>query len=114
MACAAEVFVIAHAPMQLSAAEIKEIFLGEVQFAGSTKVAPIDNTAAQADFLARVLNLPAARYATLWTKKAFRDGLNAPVVKGTDSEVLAFVRAQSGSIGYVTQVGPGVYVVGRY
>ena len=49
-----------------------------------------------------MLHLDPARYATLWAKKAFRDGLEAPAAKASDAEVLAFVQSTRGAIGYVT------------
>lgn len=113
-AFAADFIVIANAPIPLSAAEIKEIFLGEVQFVGSTKMAPIDNASVQVDFLTRIVGLPEVRYRALWAKKSFRDAQNAPAMKNSDAEVIALVKSQPGSIGYVTHAPSGVYIVGRY
>jgi ABC-type phosphate transport system substrate-binding protein len=111
---AADVFVIANASVELSPEEVKEIFLGELQFAGSTKLLPVDNASAQADFLARVLKMSPAKYQGAWTKKAFRDGLNAPPMKATDAEVLGFVKSSPGAIGYVSSPPSGVRIVGKF
>ncbi len=112
---AGEVFVIANGVAAMTPEEVKEVFLGEVQFAGGIRLVPVDNVAAQPDFQARVLKMAAAKYTASWTKKAFRDGLNAPAVKGSDAEVIGFVRATPGAIGYVgSPPGQGVVLVGKY
>jgi ABC-type phosphate transport system substrate-binding protein len=111
---AAEVYVIANAPLDLTPEEVKEIFLGEVQFAGALKLQPVDNAGAQNEFLARVLKMSGTKYQGTWTKKAFRDGLNAPPLKATDAEVLGFVRNNPGAIGYVSTAPSGVRIVGRF
>ncbi len=96
------VTVIAHPSVTLQAGELRELFVGDKQFAGALKLVPVDNRSAQRGFLATVLHLDPARYATLWAKKAFRDGLEAPAAKASDAEVLAFVQSTRGAIGYVT------------
>jgi len=76
---------------------------------------PVDNAAAQSDFLAKVMKMDATKYQTAWTKKSFRDGLTAPAVKATDAEVVEFVKHSPGAIGYITGEAPnGVSVVTKY
>lgn len=111
---AADVYVISNAAVSMTREEVKEVFLGEVQFFGSLKLQPVDNAGAQADFLANVLKMPAAKYSAAWTKKAFRDGLNAPPLRATDAEVLVIVKGTPGAIGYVTSAPQGVHVVGKF
>src|SRR5436190_10872185 len=112
---AGDLFVIANGLPPMSAEEVKEAFLGEVEFAGSLRLMPVDNAIAQADFQARVLKMVATKYTASWTKKAFRDGLNAPPVKGSDAEVIGFVKANPGAIGYVSAPpGTGVQVLGKF
>lgn len=106
--------VVAHPSVTLSADEVKETFLGDKQLAGSQKLVPVDNAAQQADFTAKVLGTDVAKYGARWTKKAFREGLTAPPVKGSDAEVLAFVKATPGAVGYVSASGPGVKVLMKY
>ena len=114
-AFAGDLFVIANGLPPMSAEEVKEAFLGEVEFAGSLRLMPVDNAIAQPDFQARVLKMVATKYTASWTKKAFRDGLNAPPVKGSDAEVIGFVKANPGAIGYVsTPPGAGVQVLGKF
>jgi hypothetical protein len=106
--------VIAHASVTLTAAEVKEVFLGDKQLAGGVKLVPVDNASAQADFVSKVLQLETAKYTSLWTKKAFREGLNAPAVKGSDAEVAAFVKATPGAVGYVAAAPAGSRVISKY
>lgn len=95
------VTVIAHPSVVLDADEIRDLYVGDKQFAGGVKLVPVDNLAAQRGFLAALLRLEPVKYATLWAKKSFRDGLTAPATKSSDAEVLAFVQATPGAIGYV-------------
>ncbi len=112
--CLAQLVVIAHPALAISADDVREIYLGEKQFQGGVKLAPADNAALQEQFLARVLMLDAARYGALWTKKAFRDGLSAPALKSGDLEVIEFVRRTPGAVGYVRSAPPDVRIVQRY
>jgi len=110
-----EVYVICNAAVSLQQGEIKDVFIGEKGFAGSTKLAPADNSAAQAEFLAKVLKLDASKYAGIWTKKSFRDGANPPPVKGSDAEALSYVKQTPGGCSYTNAAPPpGVSVVGKF
>jgi hypothetical protein len=110
----ADLYVICNAQVSLSAADIRDLFLGEKQFAGTMKLVPVDNGAAQIVFLDKVLKMNMARYSTTWTKKSFRDGLNPPLVTGSDAEALAFVKRTPGACSYVTTpVGTDVVVIAK-
>ncbi len=103
---------ITNPAVTLSADEVRDVFMGEKQMAGATKLVPVDNASAQDAFLAGVIKLEPAKYATVWTKKAFRDGLNPPALKATDAEVADFVRRTPGAVGYVkTAPSGGVNIV---
>jgi ABC-type phosphate transport system substrate-binding protein len=110
----ADIYIIANPALQLTPDEAREVFVGDKQLAGSVKIVPFDNAAAQAEFLDKVYHMDAAKYSTLWAKKGFRDGLNAPAVKGTDVEVIAAVKSTPGAIGYVTAPSAGVTVIRKY
>jgi len=110
----ADVYLIANSALTLTGDEVRDVFLGEKQLAGSVKLAPFDNGAVQGEFLAKVLHMDAAKYSTLWTKKGFREGLNAPMVKGSDIEVVSSVKANPGGLGYVSAPAPGVTVIRKY
>ena len=106
--------VIAHPSVVISADEVRELFMGDKQLAGSLKLVPVDNRAQQADFLVKVLQMEPTRYTARWAKKAFREGLSAPMAKGSDAEVAAFVRATPGAVGYVSAAGVGVQTLQKY
>jgi len=106
--------VIAHASVELGAAEVRDVFVGDKVLAGGTKLVPVDNAAAQAEFLSKVVQVDAVKYTALWTKKSFREGLTAPASKGGDAEVIAFVKSTPGAIGYVSGHSAGVKVISKY
>ncbi len=112
---AAGLFVIANPNAGVNAGEIKDIYLGEKQFSGSLKLVPVDNAAAKDGFLKQALAMEPDKYNTAWTKKGFRDGVNPPAVKGSDIEVIEFVKRTPGAVGYVATTPPaGVTVVKQY
>ncbi|MCV2438612.1 hypothetical protein [Paucibacter sp. DJ2R-2] len=111
---AGDVFMIANANVTLSADEIREVFVGDKQTAGGTKLAPMDNSAAQADFLAKVIKVDAAKYASIWAKKGFREGINPPPVRASDLEVIAAVKSTPGAVGYVSKASADVKVLQKY
>lgn len=111
----ADIYIIANPGTQLTPEEARDVYTGDKQFAGSVKIVPFDNAAAQGEFLSRVLDMSASRYGTLWAKKGFRDGLNAPAVKSSDLEVIAAVKATPGGLGYVTSAPTGgVTLIRKY
>jgi len=114
-AAASDVYVVCNPGVSLQAGDMLEIFVGEKSFAGSARLAPADNSAAQAAFLEKVMKLDARKYATLWTKKSFRDGANPPPVRATDAEAIAYVRQTPGGCSYVLRApAAGVIVVAKY
>ena len=113
-AVAGDIYLIANSSLQLTPDEGRDVYLGEKQLAGSVKIVPFENSAAQADFLSKVLQMDAGKYSTLWTKKGFREGLNPPAVRGSDLEVLASVKANPGGVGYVTSPPTGVTIIRKY
>ena len=115
LAQAADLYVICNSGVTLAPADVRDVFMGEKQFAGSVKLLPGDNAAAQGAFLSKVLNMDAAKYSVAWTKKSFREGANPPPVKGSDAEALEYVKRTPGACSYVaTQPPPGVVTVATY
>lgn len=110
---AADLYIICNSHVSISASDVRDMFLGEKQFAGAVKLVPIDNSAAQQAFLDKVLQMNAAKYSTAWTKKSFRDGVNPPQVAGSDAEALAYVRRTPGACSYVTSPVSDVVVVSK-
>ena len=111
---AGDVYVIANDSLALVADEGKDVYLGDKQIAGGTRVVPLDNAAVQKEFLEKVIQLDAGKYGTVWTKKGFRDGLAAPAVKNSDAEVLSAVKRTPGAVGYVSNAPPGVKIIRKY
>jgi ABC-type phosphate transport system substrate-binding protein len=108
---AGDIFVISNPGIAVSADEIRDIFLGEKQFSGSTKLVVIDNAALQSGFLSKVMHMDAAKYNGIWTKKSFRDGLTPPAVESGDAAVIEYIKRTSGAIGYVSIPPAGVKVI---
>ena len=111
---AGDLFVVGHPSATLSADEVREVFMGDKQFAGSVKLTPVENASMQADFQGKVLKVDAARYASVWSKKGFREGLTPPPVRATDADVLAAIKANPGTLGYVSKPSPDVKVIQKY
>jgi hypothetical protein len=115
VAQAADLYVICNSGVALAPADVRDVFMGEKQFAGSTKLLPADNSAAQSVFLGKVLKMDAGKYSVAWTKKSFREGANPPPVKGSDAEAIEYVKRTPGACSYVvTQPPPGVVTVATY
>ncbi len=111
---ATDLYVICNARVPLTAGDVRDLFLGEKQFAGAVRLVPVDNSSAQSVFLDKVLKMNAAKYSTTWTKKSFRDGINPPLLTGSDAEALAYVKRTPGACSYVTTpTPPDVVVVAR-
>ncbi|MFZ5523220.1 MAG: phosphate ABC transporter substrate-binding protein [Pseudomonadota bacterium] len=110
LANAADVVVISHPGIAISAGDVKDVFLGEKQFAGGTKLIPVDNASLQDSFLSKFLDMARSKYSSAWTKKSFRDGLTPPAMKSGDAEVIDFVKRNPGAIGYVSSAPAGVNV----
>jgi len=111
---AADIYVIANNSLALTAEDIRDVFVGDKQIAGSTKVVPMDNASLQKEFIEKVLKIDGPKYSNIWTKKGFRDGLNPPAVKSGDSEVISAVKATPGAVGYVSTVPAGVKLIKKY
>jgi len=113
-AFAGDIYVICNSGVSLQAADVRDVFVGEKGFAGSVKLAPADNSAAQAGFLDKALKIDAAKYSGIWTKKSFRDGANPPPVKGSDAEAVAYVKQTPGGCSYTASApGAGVAVIAK-
>jgi len=110
-AIAGDAVVISNKGTIISASEIRDVFFGEKQFAGDTKIIVIDNKSAQKNFLKKYLKVDLNKYNNIWTKKSFRDGLNPPALKANDADTLEYVKQTPGAVGYVSGSTSGVNVV---
>jgi hypothetical protein len=111
----ADLYVVCNPNVSLRAADVRDVYIGEKSFAGTARLVPADNVAAQATFLEKVIKVSADRYTSLWTKKSFRDGANPPPIKVNDAEAIAYVKQTPGACSYVLSVPPtGVSVIGKF
>jgi hypothetical protein len=111
---AADIYVITNNATALAPEDVRDIFVGDKQIAGGSKVVPLDNASLQKEFLEKVLKIDGPKYSNIWTKKGFRDGLNPPPVKSSDAEVITAVKSTAGAVGYVSSVPAGVKLIKKY
>ncbi len=115
IARAADLYVICNSGVTLAPTDVRDVFMGDKQFAGPVKLLPADNSTAQGAFLSKVLKMDASKYSVAWTKKSFREGANPPPVKGSDAEALEYVKRTPGACSYVgSQPAAGVLTVASY
>jgi hypothetical protein len=107
----ADLYVVCNPNVNLRPEDVRDVYIGEKAFAGSTRLVPADNSAAQPTFLEKVVKVSIERYTSLWTKKSFRDGANPPAVKANDAEAIAYVRQTPGACSYVQSAPPGGLIV---
>jgi ABC-type phosphate transport system substrate-binding protein len=103
--------VIMNDSVTLTPEQIRDVFLGEKQLSEGVRLVPVDNSEIQIEFLAKILQTDSQKYYARWTRKSFREGLTAPAVKGSDAEVIAFVKSTRGAIGYVRKPSVGLKVL---
>jgi ABC-type phosphate transport system substrate-binding protein len=112
---AAQGFVLvanAAGPSSLSRDDVSRIFLkksGQLTAVDQDKDAHVRGAFSKA-----VLGRPVTAVVSYWQQQIFSGGEAPPAEKGSDAEVLAFVRANPRAIGYVsagTDLGSGVQAV---
>jgi hypothetical protein len=111
LARAGDIYIACNANVTIAMADVRDVFLGEKQFAGAVKLLPVDNSAAQADFLNKVMKMDAAKYTTSWTKKSFRDGSTPPLIKSGDGEVVEYLKHTPGGCGYLSSAPPAALIL---
>jgi ABC-type phosphate transport system substrate-binding protein len=83
---------------------LADIFLKKtLRWGDGSPIQPVERSLTsplRAGFSRKVLGRSTAEVQIYWAK-AMRDGIRPPVVKETDEEVLAFVSATPGAVGYV-------------
>jgi hypothetical protein len=102
--------LITNSGVTIAPADVRVIYIGERQFAGTVRLVPVDNTSAQDKFLANVLKVDNDKYNSIWAKKSFREGVNPPPIKASDGEVVDFVRRTPGAVGYIADGSKAVGV----
>jgi ABC-type phosphate transport system substrate-binding protein len=101
--------IIAHpgvAASDVSAAELSKIFLKQSnKFADGASAVPVDqakSAAVRAAFSQKVLGKSVGAVDTYWQQQIFSGKDVPPASKGSDDEVVAFVKATPGAVGYVS------------
>jgi ABC-type phosphate transport system substrate-binding protein len=96
----------ANSTTDLPAATASKIFLKEVaKFPNGTSASPVDlnkSSATRAAFSKTVIGRPVAAVETYWQQQIFSGKDVPPAAKASDDEVIAFVKATPGAIGYVS------------
>ena len=88
---------------QISEAEIKEIYLGNIKFMGGVAVAPLHYSEGPVKdvFLASIVKMNSKEYRLYWTKKIFQEGGHVPAVQNRFQLIALFVSKNKGAIGYL-------------
>ena len=96
-------------PAALTRNDVSRIFLKK-----SSQLTPVDQdkeAKVRSSFSKAVLGRPLSAIISYWQQQIFSGGDSPPVEKGSDAEVLAFVRGNPKAIGYVaggTELSAGV------
>ena len=98
---------IANPATKIRRADAAAFFLRKAQRWGQgAVVVPVDQSmtsAIRARFSDKVLGQPIVAVRTYWQQQIFSGGQQPPPVKTTDEEVIAFVAADQGAVGYVSE-----------
>lgn len=99
--------VIAHPGVKLDASEVSEVFLGDKSSTeAGEKLYLVDNKSALSGFCAKIMKMEPSKYSAMWAKKSFRDGVPSPKSKVSDADVIEYVKATPGAIGYILGLAP--------
>lgn len=105
--------MVVHATNSLAsieARELSQLFLKRTtRWPGGGVVLPLDqptSSAVREKFSQQVLSKPPLAMEAYWTKLLFSGQGTPPLMKSNDREVLAYVRDNSGAVGYVATDAP--------
>jgi len=91
---------------EMSASDVAGLFMKKVgKFPGGGPATPVDqakNSAIRGAFARAALGRPASAVDSYWQQQIFAGGELPPAAKASDDEVIAFVKATPGGIGYVS------------
>lgn len=89
---------------------ISDLFLKRTtKWENGTSVVPVDQTESASvrdEFSKSVLGKPTAAVKSYWNQQIFSGREVPPVEKPSDAEVLKFVKATAGAVGYVSEGAP--------
>jgi len=91
--------------VNLSAPNIRDIYLGEKRFEGDIKISATNYSEGPIKdvFFTAVLKMTSKEYRLYWTKKLFQAGGTAPMVMNNPQNIIETVRKTKGAIGYVAK-----------
>ena len=96
---------VANPSAQIQRSALLAIFMGEMTtWSDGKTIAPVDHSMrspVRAAFSEKLLGKPAMSVQIHWLRKVAAEHVNPPPAKPSDAEVVAFVRANPGAIGYV-------------
>ena len=96
----------ANATSSITKAEAANLFLKKVtKWENGTKVVPVDQTVespARVGFTKTVLSREVAAVKSYWQQKLFSGEATPPAEKSSDAEIVNFVKANPGAVGYVS------------
>jgi ABC-type phosphate transport system substrate-binding protein len=108
--------VVAHPAVpvdSLSRSDVSRVFLKkQIRWSSGASAVPVDQAAdssVRGAFSKAIHQKPTAAIVAYWQKQVFSGRDVPPATRGSDSEVLAFVKATPGAIGYVS---PGASTAG--
>ena len=91
---------------ELSTSEVAGLFMKKIaKFPGGGLATPVEqakSSAIRGVFSRSLLGRPASALDSYWQQQIFAGGELPPAAKPSDDEVIAFVRATPGGIGYVS------------
>jgi len=88
---------------EISEADIREIYMGNIKFVKDTAVMPIHykEGPVKDKFLSSIIGMNSKAYRLYWTKKVFQEGGTVPFAQDSFQLIALFVSKNKGAIGYV-------------
>ncbi len=88
---------------EISEADIREIYLGNIKFVKGMVVMPIHYKEGPVKdvFLSSIVGMDSKKYRLYWTKKVFQEGVSLPASQNSPSLIMLLVTKDAGAIGYV-------------
>ena len=87
----------------ITAATIKDIYLGEKMSEGTIKVKPMESKdeTIKKKFIEKIMGSTVDGYKAYWIKKFFQEGITPPTTKASSIELIQAVNQTNGGIGYI-------------
>jgi len=93
-----------------TSSEVANLFLGKTtQWSNGNKATPVDqvkSTTPGVAFLGKIVKMSEGDFKNLWVEKMLSGEAEPPQVKSNDAEIIAFVKANSNAVGYISASTP--------